>query len=351
MPPIAIRPFRRSDRDQLTRLVNAHVEAVLPGVTVSPNTVLSQLEREPGEYVVDPWVAQRLTLVAVLHERVVGGRAPAALRRRRAGRVRLPRCGRDPLATGLARPEPLAGRGAGDGRRRPRRGGARPPPRRRADRCRLRPARPRGLRRARPVAARGRGTAARGLRAGRTGGGRARREHRRSAQRRPRRRPRPGATGRARRPRHALLRGAGRRGRRHLRSRNRPHRGRHPLPPGRVGRRLGPLDRAGAPPPRHRDLAARARGRSDALRGRPAGCWTPRSSPPIRRTARTRSCAMSASASSRGPPAAGSWSSLPPCPATPSCCAGSTSGSTNASRWPICVSCSPTPGSPTSAPT
>jgi GNAT superfamily N-acetyltransferase len=70
MPPIAIRPFRRSDRDQLTRLVNAHVEAVLPGVTVSPNTVLSQLEREPGEYVVDPWVAQRRTLVAVHHERV-----------------------------------------------------------------------------------------------------------------------------------------------------------------------------------------------------------------------------------------------------------------------------------------
>lgn len=72
MPPIAIRPFRRSDRDQLTRLVNAHIEAVLPGVTVSPNAVLSQLEREPGEYVVDPWVAQRHTLVAVHRERIAG---------------------------------------------------------------------------------------------------------------------------------------------------------------------------------------------------------------------------------------------------------------------------------------
>jgi GNAT superfamily N-acetyltransferase len=72
MPPIAIRPFRRSDRDQLTRLVNAHVEAVLPGVTVPPNAVLSQMEREPGEYVVDPWVTQRHTLVAVHHERVAG---------------------------------------------------------------------------------------------------------------------------------------------------------------------------------------------------------------------------------------------------------------------------------------
>jgi hypothetical protein len=72
MPPIAIRPFRRSDRDQLTDLVNLHVEAVLPGVTVSPNAVLSQLEREPGEPLVDPWVAHRHTLVAVVSEAVVG---------------------------------------------------------------------------------------------------------------------------------------------------------------------------------------------------------------------------------------------------------------------------------------
>ena len=73
MPPIRVRPFRRGDRDQLTTLVNAHVEAVLPGVTVSPNAVLAQLEREPGEYVVDPWVRARETLVAD-----VGGRVVAA---------------------------------------------------------------------------------------------------------------------------------------------------------------------------------------------------------------------------------------------------------------------------------
>ena len=72
MPPIAIRPFRRSDRDQLTDLVNMHVDAVLPGVTVSPNAVLSQLEREPGEALVDPWVTHRHTLVAVVREAVVG---------------------------------------------------------------------------------------------------------------------------------------------------------------------------------------------------------------------------------------------------------------------------------------
>jgi GNAT superfamily N-acetyltransferase len=71
VPPTEIRPFRRNDRDQLTDLVNAHIEAVLPGVSVSPNAVLSQLEREPDEIVVDPWVATRHTLVAIRRDRLV----------------------------------------------------------------------------------------------------------------------------------------------------------------------------------------------------------------------------------------------------------------------------------------
>ncbi|WP_171107740.1 MULTISPECIES: GNAT family N-acetyltransferase [Streptomyces] len=59
-----VRPFRRDDRDQLTELVNAHVAAVVPGVSVSVNTVLSALEREPDEFITDPWVSERVTLVA-----------------------------------------------------------------------------------------------------------------------------------------------------------------------------------------------------------------------------------------------------------------------------------------------
>jgi aminoglycoside phosphotransferase len=76
--PIEIRPFRRGDRDQLTDLVNAHVEAVLPGVTVPPNAVLGQLEREPGEYgVCDRWPH----LAAALHRAgfVPGDRVEAVL--------------------------------------------------------------------------------------------------------------------------------------------------------------------------------------------------------------------------------------------------------------------------------
>jgi GNAT superfamily N-acetyltransferase len=70
MPSIQVRPFRRSDRDQLTQLVNAHAEAVVPGLSVSVNTVLASLERQPGEFIEDPWVAERVTLVAEQQNRV-----------------------------------------------------------------------------------------------------------------------------------------------------------------------------------------------------------------------------------------------------------------------------------------
>ncbi|MET0566237.1 MAG: N-acetyltransferase [Acidimicrobiia bacterium] len=62
--PHGVRPFERHDRDQLTELVNLHIAAVLPGVAVSVNTVMSQLEREPLESTVDPWVIERRCLVA-----------------------------------------------------------------------------------------------------------------------------------------------------------------------------------------------------------------------------------------------------------------------------------------------
>lgn len=71
MASVEVRKFRRSDRDQLTALVNAHVQAVVPGVSVSVKTVLDQLEREPGEFIVDPWVVERVTLVAEQRGRVV----------------------------------------------------------------------------------------------------------------------------------------------------------------------------------------------------------------------------------------------------------------------------------------
>ena len=70
MPSIEVRPFRRSDRDQLTDLVNSHAEAVVPGMGVSVSTLISSLERQPGEFIEDPWVQERMTLVAEQADRV-----------------------------------------------------------------------------------------------------------------------------------------------------------------------------------------------------------------------------------------------------------------------------------------
>jgi len=78
MSTIEVRPFRRSDRDRLTHLVNAHAEAVVPGMSVSVSTVLASLERQPGEFIEDPWVAERVILVAEQQNRVA---AAAHLRR------------------------------------------------------------------------------------------------------------------------------------------------------------------------------------------------------------------------------------------------------------------------------
>ncbi|HEY1640693.1 MAG TPA: GNAT family N-acetyltransferase [Streptosporangiaceae bacterium] len=71
MTTALIRPFRRADRDQLTQLVQAHAMAVVPGMRASASTVLAALDRRPGELIEDPWVGERMTLVAEQQHRVV----------------------------------------------------------------------------------------------------------------------------------------------------------------------------------------------------------------------------------------------------------------------------------------
>jgi GNAT superfamily N-acetyltransferase len=67
---VHVRPFRRSDRDQLTRLVNHHAAAVVPGMGASVSAVLSSLERRADEFIEDPWVSERVTLVAEQQNRI-----------------------------------------------------------------------------------------------------------------------------------------------------------------------------------------------------------------------------------------------------------------------------------------
>jgi GNAT superfamily N-acetyltransferase len=71
VPQIYVRPFHRRDREQLTSLVNAHAAAVVPGIGTSVAAVLSDLERQPDEFITDPWVNERVTLVADQGNRVV----------------------------------------------------------------------------------------------------------------------------------------------------------------------------------------------------------------------------------------------------------------------------------------
>jgi GNAT superfamily N-acetyltransferase len=71
VPTAHIRPFARADRDQLTSLVNANLSAVLPGASLSVQAVLSHLDVDPGEFIVDRWVTDRRTLVAEQDGRIV----------------------------------------------------------------------------------------------------------------------------------------------------------------------------------------------------------------------------------------------------------------------------------------
>ena len=89
MPSIEVRPLRRSDQDQLTTLVNAHAQAVVPGMSASVAAVLASLERQPGEFIADPWVSERVTLVAEHQCRVA---AAAHLLRYSAGPQSGPAC-------------------------------------------------------------------------------------------------------------------------------------------------------------------------------------------------------------------------------------------------------------------
>jgi GNAT superfamily N-acetyltransferase len=66
-------PFERSHLEQLAPLVNAHISSVIPSWAIPGDYLAGRLERDPGEYVVDPWIAERTTLVGLERERVVAG--------------------------------------------------------------------------------------------------------------------------------------------------------------------------------------------------------------------------------------------------------------------------------------
>lgn len=68
---ISIELFRPEHLHQLQTLVNIHIGALVPGWALPPAYLAGHLRRNPGEYIVDPWVIERATLCAIERRRVV----------------------------------------------------------------------------------------------------------------------------------------------------------------------------------------------------------------------------------------------------------------------------------------
>jgi hypothetical protein len=109
MSDVRVRPFRRGDRDQLTHLVNAHAEAVVPGMSVSVNTVLGSLERpaDPHRARVDQGAFNRRRRRSSGRRWVIPARSPGPAR---PGPARSARRHRNLGGIGILRPPPGRGR-------------------------------------------------------------------------------------------------------------------------------------------------------------------------------------------------------------------------------------------------
>lgn len=88
---VRIESLQSQHLPQVQALVNQHLSAVIPGWGVSLAYLAGRLERNPGQYVVDPWVVERKTLCALDRERVVAARpicCPTAQARKWANFIR-----------------------------------------------------------------------------------------------------------------------------------------------------------------------------------------------------------------------------------------------------------------------
>ena len=65
-----IEPLERDHLPQVMDLVNAHLGAVVPGWALTACYFWERLKRNPAEWVTDPWVAERKSIVGVVNDRV-----------------------------------------------------------------------------------------------------------------------------------------------------------------------------------------------------------------------------------------------------------------------------------------
>ena len=66
-----IEPYHADHLYQLSYLINAHFSAVIPGWSLPDTYIEKHLYRNPGQYVIDPWVIERKTLCVLHKQRLV----------------------------------------------------------------------------------------------------------------------------------------------------------------------------------------------------------------------------------------------------------------------------------------
>ena len=75
---VQIAPLDRSHLPQVLALVNSHLSTVIPGWSLTADYFWERLKSEPQEYIIDPWVVERKSIVGIVRDRVC---AAAHLRR------------------------------------------------------------------------------------------------------------------------------------------------------------------------------------------------------------------------------------------------------------------------------
>jgi hypothetical protein len=74
MSAVEVRPYRRSNLDQLTQLVNTHVAAVIPGLGRRSTPYCPRWSGRRASSSKTPGVSERVTLVAEQAGRTAGAR-------------------------------------------------------------------------------------------------------------------------------------------------------------------------------------------------------------------------------------------------------------------------------------
>ena len=67
---VQIAPLDRSHLPQVLALVNSHLSTAIPGWSLTADYFWERLKSEPQEYITDPWVVERKSVVGIVRDRV-----------------------------------------------------------------------------------------------------------------------------------------------------------------------------------------------------------------------------------------------------------------------------------------